>query len=265
MSCDARSFEVYSPASYRGSWGCDATAGAEPALTAADDAAPDGSAIGFARINGLQLPGAGADIGGGAGAVTVSASIKLADGSDSASCGYRTGGLIVGMASKPGTASSNFRDQFDGYSVTVTPPGCTGNQARVTIQRHDAGAGGAGVPPSNQPMASGALGDAVSTAGWFQLLVTINATHIAAATFDGGGSSVPLLAARLLAGKPVGCGASAVVEREPWEPEPWESDQLDACGVGVYQHRVAASWRGFAVHAQSARGPGEQIYLDEQP
>ena len=78
--------------------------------------------------------------------------------------------VIVGMPSHAGSAGSDYRDQFSGYSITTTPPGCTGHNAVLKIERHDAGKG-QGNEPTSQALASQTLGGGLSTADWTQLKV----------------------------------------------------------------------------------------------
>jgi hypothetical protein len=229
LRCGASDWTVFSPANYRGSWTCDAT---NQTVMALDDAGAGGGAIGFARLGGTQQPPAGAD------GFTLRVSVRLGDGGDSATCGYRTGGVLVGMASAVGSASSNFRNAFDGYSVEWTPPGC--NRSSIAIKRYDTGIGRSS-PPDAMQLVGRPLSTEVSSAGWLSLEINTNTTHISA----GLAGFPPLLEAALLPGKPIGCGGGGGGGElgEPWEPLLPSSHDDDACAVGLFQHRVQAEWR----------------------
>ena len=228
VSCLGQTFERFSVADYRGTWACDI---GEQTLTANDDAGPGGGAIGFARVQGVQQPPAGRS------EVKLRVDIKLAASNDSATCQYRYGGVIIGMGSKQGSAGSDFRDEFNGYTVTMTPPDCVGEEAKITVGRHDVGSGHSG--PSFVALSSRAL--AASTGKWQQLEIVANATHLVVG-IDGVGER--LVEASLLPNKPIGCrrslSADGLAAMEPWE----HANVIDdACSVGVYMHRATTSWR----------------------
>ena len=249
MSCAGHRFERFGVADYRGTWRCDDAA---QALTAMDDAGTDGAAIGFARLLDVAQPPSAGD------KIRMSAGIKLGSTNDSASCYYTSAGLIVGMGA---SAGSDYRDQFSGYSVAITPPNCRGRDARLTLGRHDVGATH-GADPSFESLATASLGE-TSTAEWVQLQVEANSTHISATLGDG----AVRVEAALVPGKPVGCSAAPEPERgrEPWEPAlAGQGGAGGACSVGVYQHRATASWRGlsFRVVKETQTAPKDLMGLD---
>lgn len=225
-----QNWTVFSPANYRGTWTCNSST---QTVVALDDAAADGGAIGFARLEGVQQPPAGAD------GFTLHALVKLGDGGDTAGCGYRTGGVVVGMGSSSSSASSELRDDFDGYSVELSPPGCNGTNSRIVVQRFDAG--GRNASPSVMRLASAAFSTKPLRDGWISLRVSTNATHIIAGLTE----AAPLVAAALLPNKPVRCSNEIHDDREPWEPPlaPSHGRAGDACAVGLFQHRVQVEWR----------------------
>lgn len=233
IACLSQTFERFSVADYRGTWTCDA---GQQALTANDDAASDGAAIGFARLQGIQQPPPGS---GGAG-FKLGVGIKLTASNDSASCAYRYGGVVIGMGSKEGAAGSDFRDEFGGYTVTLTPPDCTGEEAKLTVGRHDVGPGHSN--PTFSALGSHKLAG-TATGEWQQLLVAANATHISVG-IDGVGAR--MLEVALLPDRPIGCGQSITADRLA-ATEPWEHANVvrDACSVGVYMHRATTSWRAL--------------------
>eukprot|EP01052_Picozoa_sp_SAG31_P047110 SAG31_NODE_9288_length_1304_cov_0.802490_1_plen_289_part_00 len=232
VNCLGRTFERFSVANYRGTWACDTD---EQALTAHDDAGPGGAAIGFARVQGVQQPPSSSGSG-----VKLSVGIKLAASNDSATCHYRYGGVIIGMGSNEGSAGSDFRDEFSGYTVTLTPPDCIGEDAKITLGRHDAGTGHSN--PIFAALDSRTL--VANTGEWQQLTVVANGTHLSAGIDGLGGRLVEAL---LLPNKPIGCGQSLSADGLA-AMEPWEHANVvdDACSVGVYMHRAATSWRSLS-------------------
>ena len=244
-SCQGQVFERFSAANYRGTWTCDSE---QQSLTANDDAAPGGVAIGFARLQGIQQPPPSSS------GLKLVVGIKLAASNDSATCAYRYSGVAIGMGAKEGAAGSDFRDEFNGYTVTLTPPDCTGEDAKLSVARHDVGPGRS--TPVFTPLGSYELAaSGVSTGEWQQLQVAANATHISVG-LDGVGAH--LLEVALLPGKPIGCGQSLSADRLA-ATEPWEHANVvdDACSVGVYMHRATTSWR-----ALSFAGDANQMHLN---
>lgn len=203
-------------------------------MVALDDAGAGGGAIGFAKLEDIKQPPVGAD------GFTLHVSVRLGDGGDTAGCGYRTGGVLVGMGSSVSSASSDLRDDFDGYSVELSPPGCSGTHSRIAIQRYDI-AGRKSLPAAAVRLASAPFSTKSSRDGWITLRVSTNATHIIAGLTEAG----PLVEAALLPDKPVGCSGAIYDDREPWEPSlaPPGGRTGDACAIGLFQHRVQAEWR----------------------